>query len=450
LIPSSPSSVNFSSKSNDICDFSNIRHSENIEGPSANKDSTDQLQTCTNSSPTSPKSTDFFSSGLKRQFSQLSPPLFNTDLSVLKKKYLPATSLPPMSTIGSPPKIDLDFSPVALPATNKSNADDSTLASFILEVRNRLDRLELALNEVTHLQAALAESESARRALEAQVASLSGVSPPIASSAPSAPPSGPVSAGKAQVSFAAVASKNVPKKRKKKTPPPPPRRAAATVARLFGPQTDISPGYQFVYYSTSVRRPLRELRRLLQAIGLNNSRILDIQYPVARVVSFLLHNDYVLEFTSAMHKNGRGGSPLVDFDPCDPVNLKDPKFASLPPDLRVQKAVEVENLRCLRALSFVRRPLRVSVARSFLERERINQAQFDAILAEELAARSSVSSPPVSRTDSSSDEEQLAKKQRLRYLSYLLHHDHETASLLAFAPSPVLSPSGGGEDVMTE
>ncbi|KAI8635964.1 hypothetical protein BD408DRAFT_322563, partial [Parasitella parasitica] len=121
-----------------------------------------------------------------------------------------------------------------------------------------------------------------------------------------------------------------------------------------------------VYMKISVRRLLAVLRRLIQALGLNNSRVLDIQYPVPNIVSFLIHNEYVLTFTSAMHKFGRGCSPLVDFDPCDPVNLKDPKFASLSPSLRLQKAIEIENRRCLRALSFVRRSVRLSVARSFL------------------------------------------------------------------------------------
>ncbi|KAI8639349.1 hypothetical protein BD408DRAFT_435192 [Parasitella parasitica] len=41
----------------------------------------------------------------------------------------------------------------------------------------------------------------------------------------------------------------------------------------------------------SVRRPLAVLRRLIQALGLSNSRVLDIQYPVPNIVSFLIHND---------------------------------------------------------------------------------------------------------------------------------------------------------------
>ncbi|CEP06875.1 hypothetical protein [Parasitella parasitica] len=100
--------------------------------------------------------------------------------------------------------------------------------------------------------------------------------------------------------------------------------------------------------------------------------------------------------------------PLLDFDPCNPTNLKDPKFDALLPAHRALKAIEIENLRCLRSLSF-----------------------FDAILAEELKSRSS-SAPALRASSPSSDEERLAKKQRLRCLGYLLHHDTETASLLAY------------------
>ncbi|KAI8639590.1 hypothetical protein BD408DRAFT_332666, partial [Parasitella parasitica] len=101
-------------------------------------------------------------------------------------------------------------------------------------------------------------------------------------------------------------------------------------------------------------------------LKLNNSRILDIQYPIPNVISFFVHDDYAFTFTSGMHMHGRGCSPLLDYDPCDAKNLLDPKYASLSPSLRAEKAVEIENLRCLRALSFVRHSVRLSVARSFL------------------------------------------------------------------------------------
>lgn len=374
-------------------------------------------------------------------------------------------SLPPTSQQHLPPQslevdaTSIDFGVTTIPSASLEG--DINITTFMIEVRNRLCRLEAAHAEIAQLKSALTESQAACHTLEVQLAAVT-VTPTSNLATPTTTTTATTTANTTaaatattttpgdQSSFASVAS-NAGKKRKKKPAPPPlpsMTKASATIGRLFGPQSDIPSGYQFVYFKTSVRRRLSELRRLIQAVGLNNSRVLDIQYPVPNVASFLVHNDYVLTFTSAMHQNGRGCSPLVEFDPSDHTNLKDPKFASLSPALRAQKAIEIENLRCLRSLSFVRRPVRISVARSFLSYDRINQAQFDAILSEELSARSSSSAARPS--SKSSDQERLVKKQRLRYLGYLLHHDTETASLLAYAKSPVISPAATADSPMTD
>jgi len=217
---------------------------------------------------------------------------------------------------------------------------------------------------------------------------------------------------------------------------------------LFGPQSDIPSGYQFVYMSIARRRPLQEIRRTLQGININKSRVLDIQYPIPNVISFLVHHDYVCTFTSTMHLKGHGCSPLLDFDPCDPKNLLDPKFDSLSLSLRAEKAVEIENLRCLRALSFVRRSVRLSVARSFLFYDKITQKQFDAILAEELSLRAAAAPPPAPSATVAQDR--LAKKQRLSYLSNLLYFDSATAKSLAYTESPALSSSSAADTDLSE
>ncbi|KAL9536738.1 hypothetical protein MBANPS3_012406 [Mucor bainieri] len=338
----------------------------------------------------------------------------------------------------------LDFGLTTLPPA--SSTDQTALSTFMIEVRHRLSRLESAHAQIAQLKSALAESEAARQALAAELTALksqsttnatSSTPTPVVQSAPhthttTAPTPSPqptaASSNATQSSFTLVESKKSGKKRKNKPiapPPPNAKKASATIARLFAPHSDIPSGYQFVYFSTPVRRRLSVIRRLIQAIGLNNSR-----YPVQDVISFLVHNDYVLTFTKTMHLHGRGSSPMVEFDPCDPIHLKDPQFVALSPDLRQQKAKEIENLRCLRALSFIRCSVRLSVARCFLHYDRINQKQFDAILSQELTHRaaSSASRP----APKSSDEERLAKKQRLSYLGFLLHHDPETVSLLAY------------------
>ncbi|CAO0801941.1 unnamed protein product [Mucor circinelloides] len=425
------------------------------------------------SSPSTPASSDSLFPGLKRPVSSLSPPLFAFDTSQqIKSKRIsqspaadPKPAIP-VQMISSPTDM-IDFGVAALPPA--SSEGDLNLASFVLEVRNRLSRLESAHAEISRLRAALAESESARQALEAQ---LSRLSAPPASSSSAAPPRQQPSKAVSFASVAAASSAPVStprrsspvlvtsvsaapttttssngKKRKKKpaaAPSPPSiKKATATVSRLFGPQSDIPSGYQFVYMSIARRRPLQEIRRTLQGINLNNSRVLDIQYPIPNVISFLVHHDYVYTFTSTMHLKGRGCSPLLDFDPCDPKNLLDPKFDSLSPSLRAEKAVEIENLRCLRALSFVRRSVRLSVARSFLFYDKITQKQFDAILAEELSFRAAAAPPAPSATVA---QDRLAKKQRLSYLSNLLYFDSATAKSLAYTESPALSPSSATAD----
>jgi hypothetical protein len=130
----------------------------------------------------------------------------------------------------------------------------------------------------------------------------------------------------------------------------------------------------------------------------------------------------------------RGDTYLANFDPCASTNLKDPQFDSLSDEQR-----EIENLHCLRSVSFVCRSVRVSVAGSFLLSAKINQNQFNALLAEEIVVRSTSATTTSAPKKDSSSITQLAKKERLRYLGLLLHHDHKTATLLV-KTAPISPP----------
>lgn len=438
MIPTSSSSDKISPTSDDIPSQLNDSHFTKFPG----QPSSDHSETLIEHSPSIVHSTEFFLSGVKRPFSRISPPLFSVESLFTKK-----LTRDPQNRLRAPQKLNINFSDTSVDF--KSISDNMAAQPQTLkDIQDRLDRLEEAYSEIFRLQKALADSEAARHELEKQVALLSSSS----STTPPAPPKVVVQDKSASpppralsTSYASAASKAVNsdkngKFKKKKEKLPSPRSAATAITRLFGPSAGKVSEYQYVYYKSSSRRPLRELRRLFTSLDINASRVLDIHYPVANVVAFLLHADYILQFTSAMHMNGKGSSPLVDFDPYDPQNLKDPKFASLGADLRLQKAREVENLRCLRSLSFVRRSVRVSVARSFLRYEKINRAQFDAILAEELAARAAATSLSPASPSRSSVVEQQGRKQHLRYLGFLLHHDATTAKLLADAPSRPSSP----------
>jgi hypothetical protein len=212
------------------------------------------------------------------------------------------------------------------------------------------------------------------------------------------------------------------------------KEASAKLARSFSAGSDIPHGYQYLYYPAGSKRcKVKELRKLFSSMGFNNARILDLQHPTHNILSILVHNDCALEFTTKMHKVTKT-DPISDFDPTDPIHLKDPKFSLLSPSLRAQKAKEVQNKRCLRGILFLRRSIRISVARFLCEREFINDRQFNSILTEELNSRNASAPPP----SASSKEEREAKRNRLDYLGYLLHLEHDAALALVTVP-PVSS-----------
>ncbi|KAI9359541.1 hypothetical protein BD770DRAFT_386271 [Pilaira anomala] len=371
----------------------------------------------------------------RTSFSQVQTPQVQVSSIETPKVQTPSIEAPPIQTPKSifetPTSENFDFSygdkrPFSVVSPSSSGDTSSKKSSAVSihqlrDIKDRLKRLEDAYAEIFTLRNALEHSESARRALESQVVQLKAAQqgPPTKSSPP--PPSAAKSS-EAGTTFASVAAKNVPKPKSKakakKPPAPSPRRAAATIGRLFGPKAGTPSEYHFVYYKQSIRRPLKQLRASLKNIGINVSRILDIQYPEAQI------------FTSLMNEKGRGALPARDYDPYHPESLKDPKFGTLSFELRAQKAREIQNTRCLRSLSFVRRSARLSVARSFLYYNRINQTQFDVILAQERASRPSPPLPPPKL----SPDEVVEKKKHLAYLGYLLHLDHEAAHSLAYAP----------------
>ncbi|GAN11276.1 hypothetical protein MAM1_0522c10835 [Mucor ambiguus] len=86
-------------------------------------------------------------------------------------------------------------------------------------------------------------------------------------------------------------------------------------------------------------------------LGIHDSQVLDIHFPVHTVVSFLMHYDFMLEFTTLM-KNQLHVDPLLDFDPLEDRNLLDPTFSSLESVSRSQKTNDLYNKRVLGVISF--------------------------------------------------------------------------------------------------
>ncbi|KAI8646048.1 hypothetical protein BD408DRAFT_455940, partial [Parasitella parasitica] len=180
----------------------------------------------------------------------------------------------------------------------------------------------------------------------------------------------------ATISYTAIA--------KKASHRPDPTKAAKrklAAGRLFKTSATKGPqGYQYVYIGRSGKILRSEIRRTLKQLGVDTSRILDINFPASEAIGILLHTQYVNEFLSLLRESG--SEILADFDPLNPANIADPKYADYTEHDRMELTAEMVNTRCVDALSHIR-PLNVSsVGRWFLELGWIGQAELDEAVAD--------------------------------------------------------------------
>ncbi|GAN11839.1 hypothetical protein MAM1_1083d11450, partial [Mucor ambiguus] len=156
----------------------------------------------------------------------------------------------------------------------------------------------------------------------------------------------------------AAAHKPDPKKKDKK-------RLAA--GRAFTtPATKGIQGYQYVYIGRSRKIQRSEVRKHLANASVDLGRVLDICFPASHIIGVLLHVQYVEEFTALLTK--AKGELFPSFDPLDPNNIADPKYAGLSDDDRHALIHEFTEARCLQTLSFLR-PLNVSgVGKYFVQK----------------------------------------------------------------------------------
>ncbi|KAG2191388.1 hypothetical protein INT47_013270 [Mucor saturninus] len=134
--------------------------------------------------------------------------------------------------------------------------------------------------------------------------------------------------------------------------------------RLFTTPSETS-GYQFLYLSKKGRVPVGEVRRSLTALGLNNSRILDIHHPAKNVCALLVHNDYAPIATTLFSE--KGIKLLNTFNPCDPSTLHDPTHASKSNEERLQLANAIQKQRCIRITQRARPHLQNTLAYFFMK-----------------------------------------------------------------------------------
>ncbi|KAI9020198.1 hypothetical protein CLU79DRAFT_687384, partial [Phycomyces nitens] len=137
------------------------------------------------------------------------------------------------------------------------------------------------------------------------------------------------------------------------------------------------PGFQIIYVPNAVRLPISAQRQRLRKLNIDNAHVLDLHYLDRKVMGMLVHNEYAPELTAIM---ADGVKTLQNFDPLDPVHLRDPALATLSPVDRASKALHVHNKRMLRAVGFIRAPVKFAVARSCCEQGWISEEQLLEIL----------------------------------------------------------------------
>ncbi|KAK4513035.1 uncharacterized protein ATC70_013035 [Mucor velutinosus] len=139
-------------------------------------------------------------------------------------------------------------------------------------------------------------------------------------------------------------------------------------------------GYQYVYLGRSGKILRSEVRYQLRRAGIDTGRVLDICFPATGVIGILLHIQYVEEFFACMRKCE--ADHIENFQPLDPNNIADPKYADLAIEEREQLIYEFTNTRALQTLSFLR-PLNVSgVGKYFVSAGWISQEELDIAVSE--------------------------------------------------------------------
>ncbi|EIE91859.1 hypothetical protein RO3G_16570 [Rhizopus delemar RA 99-880] len=120
------------------------------------------------------------------------------------------------------------------------------------------------------------------------------------------------------------------------------------------------------------------IRTRLRKLDIKNNRILDIHYPDRHVVALLVHNDYVNELRAQLE---RFKITIKDnFDPCDPEILRDPKYADLSTAEPANYALMHHSDRMVRALKYIRVPVKYTVARYFYSKGWISKTTLEETL----------------------------------------------------------------------
>lgn len=156
----------------------------------------------------------------------------------------------------------------------------------------------------------------------------------------------------------AISTKQPVRPKKKPVKKPLTKEQIATVARPFA-SNDGPTGFKYVYIGRSRRITRADTRSRFKQIGIDNSRVLDINFPAHGVIGVLVHLQYASTFEKVMSKVG--AQLIKNFDPLDPKHLADPVYESYTAEARANVASSLQHNRCMNALLYLRntRPYQV-------------------------------------------------------------------------------------------
>jgi hypothetical protein len=135
--------------------------------------------------------------------------------------------------------------------------------------------------------------------------------------------------------------------------------------------------YINVYLPSKRRMKPSEIRKKLSFIGIDNLQILDTYSPDWDTVLLLIHEKYKEALVLKLEK---AGIMLKEYNYLHVSHLRDSRLTGLTIDEKVEKLKLIRNNCSMRALQFIRDPVKKSVARCFHRQQIITDQQLKQVL----------------------------------------------------------------------
>ncbi|KAI7846569.1 hypothetical protein BDC45DRAFT_562803 [Circinella umbellata] len=178
--------------------------------------------------------------------------------------------------------------------------------------------------------------------------------------------------------YATIAAQGITKKQQHHKKRAVPSKRVKEIAARHLTAVPESQGFQFIYVPCRHYMTIKAMRQILRTLRIDNSHILDVHFPDRQVAALLIHNDYAPLLIEILEKEGI--KVKKEFDPLDPSILRDRKLADLSNEERFEKAQELHHNNLLKALQFIRAPVKFTIARNFYNNSWITEEELTSIL----------------------------------------------------------------------